>query len=237
MFQILILCAGKGTRMGELTKSIAKPALSVNKHSIVSRLVAQSAKFLQPTYIWINIGHCAITVLEALNNSNSLDRVRFIYEPNLLGSLNTLCYLYGNSPIDTLVIHGDLVLSNSYIKTLYENIESWRHESFIIYHKRGSQIARSQIKVREGYIYEFSEREKTEESYYSYVSSGIYFFKSSDIKLLVPSLQQTQISPEGFRLLIAKSKLRGIYQSTSERIAVEDIFSLKRASRISKRWV
>ncbi len=222
--------------MGKLTQSLAKPALLVNHQSIVSRLFTQSTNFLQPTQICINVGHNAITVLEALYYSNNLEKVRLIYEPNILGSLNTLCYLHNNFPDDTLVFHGDLVMSDSYIKALYKNIELWGHESFVVYHKRVTRHARSRIELKNGYIQEFTEQKNTRGSYYSYVNSGVYFFKSSDVKLVSPPDQPTQIAPDGLRLIMNSSRLRAVHQSTSERIAVEDVLTLGKASRMSKKW-
>jgi NDP-sugar pyrophosphorylase family protein len=223
-------------RMGELTQYVAKPALRVNDQSIVSRLFTQSTNFLKPTQIWINVGHNAITMLEALKNSSSLEKARLIYEPNVLGSLNTLCYLHKYFPDDTLVFHGDLVMSDSYIKALYKKIQLWGNESFVIYHKRVAEQARSNIELRKGYIHDFIEQKNTRGSYYSYVNSGIYFFKSSDVNLISPPAKPTQIAPEGLKLIMTSSRLRAVHQSTSERIAVEDVLALSKASRISKKW-
>ena len=222
--------------MGELTKSLAKPALQVNTQSIVSRLFDQSSTFLKPTQIWINVGHNANTVLEALNNSSSLEKVRVIYEPHALGSLNTLCYLYNNFPYDTLVFHGDLVMSDNYIKALCANIHLWGHESFVVYHRRLTRRARSQIAVKKGYIHNFIEQRNSRGAHYSNVNSGIYFFKSSDLKLISPPDQPTQIAPEGMKIIMTSFRLRAVHQSTSERIAVEDALTLSKASKISEKW-
>ena len=76
-----ILAAGKGTRMGELGKTLPKPLWPVLDQTILD-LQIKYAKMIGVKSIYINIHHCAEQIEDYLKNNHP--DIKILFEPNLL---------------------------------------------------------------------------------------------------------------------------------------------------------
>ena len=107
----MVLCAGLGTRLGELTAEIPKPMLDVGGRPILARILANLARHgfrevvinlhFQPQAIPAQFGDGAALGL----------RITYLHEPELLGTAgavrNAARFLRGPEPI--LVHYGDVL--------------------------------------------------------------------------------------------------------------------------------
>ena len=106
---ILILAAGKGERLGELTKNTPKPLLRIDKSNttILDRLIYQCMREFPCIPVHINISYLADSFLRHFS-SRSLDVTpKFLFEKRVLGPAKTLQEFQKLGFHKTLVIHGD----------------------------------------------------------------------------------------------------------------------------------
>lgn len=100
----LILCAGFGTRMGEIGKELPKPLWPIFEKTILDLQIA-FAKRLGCEKIYVNIHHG----FEKFD-SHDYDDVEFVHEPNILGSggaIHNLLPKIGKTSSSLIYIAGD----------------------------------------------------------------------------------------------------------------------------------
>jgi NDP-sugar pyrophosphorylase family protein len=177
---ILILAAGEGTRLRPLTSENPKPLLELddNKTTILDRLIGQCRKFLPGIPLHINIGFCAEEILFHFKEVPYIDRPIFLYEKEILGPAQTLVQFSKIEHGMTLVIHGDLVLSDQgfskFVKYIANSVSQ-----VIVCHERPrfqarSEVIRSLNKKKMSSIKEFSQEEYSNSNRNVLVSSGIF---------------------------------------------------------------
>jgi len=143
---ILILAAGKGERLGELTKNTPKPLLRIDKSNttILDRLIHQCMREFPYIPVHINISYLADSFLRHFS-SRSLDVTpKFLFEKRVLGPAKTLQEFQKLGFHKTLVIHGDLVLADVEFTNLALRIKSNDYQ-LIVSHLRPLSIARSRV--------------------------------------------------------------------------------------------
>jgi NDP-sugar pyrophosphorylase family protein len=232
---LLILGAGRGTRLSPLTDVLPKPLLTIgNSETILLRMVKQFRELLPITNIWVNVSTHPETFLNYLSGLDSEFRPQVLFEPNLLGSANTIFELSKVHNGPTLVIHGDLTLSNEYVKILFEKIS--RNPRFVVFcHSRSSDSARSQITRNDSNMVTSIVNRSVNSVVDSnvLVNSGIYFF---------PNLKQIGLAPE-IGIEIADSILQNLirlgklhtFEIKEERVSVDSFKQLEEARNLVKK--
>jgi len=82
----MILCAGLGTRLGEVTQEVPKPLVKVGSKPML-QWVIEKLKDAGVSSIVINLHHLAEQVRDFLENNNYFDlTIEFSYEEKLLGT-------------------------------------------------------------------------------------------------------------------------------------------------------
>jgi len=227
-FQVLYLSAGKGRRLHPLTNQIPKPLLEVQGSSILERLLINADREFPGASHIVNISHLAssFTVLPSQQNSINLS---FSYEEEPIGSSRTLLNLAQATRFkhDVLVFHGDLVLSTSYFKKLAREISELDH-SCVIGHVRKREFARSSIRFDSDGTVNFFENLSRFSEDAVVVNSGVYFFKSNDLRKFENATFEGEIPDEFLPLLIAESKLK-CKIILEPRLSVDSIESLMKA--------
>ena len=233
-FNLLILGAGRGTRLSPLTDALPKPLLAIDgSETILLRIVKQFRKILPIASIWVNISTHPETFLSYLGGIDSEFRPQVLFEPNLLGSANTVFELSKEHDGPTLVIHGDLVLSHAYIDTLIQEI--FRNPRFTVFcHSRSSNRARSTITISGSNIVTSLVNTGVNSPVDSkvLVNSGIYF---------LPNLQQigsapeigTEIADSILQTLITSGNLHA-FEINEMRVSVDSFNQLEEARNLVK---
>ena len=143
---ILILAAGEGVRLLPLTSDNPKSLLEIDDENtaILDRLIQQCRKYLPGISVNVNIGFCAEKILFHFRETFYMDRPIFLYEKDILGPAQTLVQLSRIDNGKTLVIHGDLVLSDEGFCRFAE-FAKMAKSPVIVCHERPRSQARSEV--------------------------------------------------------------------------------------------
>ena len=180
---VVILCAGEGKRIKDLTKDIPKPLLKIealnNKsilHDTINKLVSLGIKNVM--IVKGHLGHKIEDFVESLINSNS--ELKYIIKLIDSGTRYKLGPLYSflsitKSNLDVenipvyLVIPGDTIfqedLLNSILNVVMDNIPSIKHHPFVFYKDVQTNTLKNKFKEKLPLQISISEIEKREEVY------------------------------------------------------------------------
>ena len=105
----LILAAGYGTRLGELTKNQPKPLIEVGGKSVIEQII-ENLHLHGTTEIIVNLHYLPTVMSEKITN-----KALFYYEPKLLGHTGTIWALKSWLETDNFfVINGDTISNINY---------------------------------------------------------------------------------------------------------------------------
>ena len=233
---LLILSAGKGTRLRPLTDKLPKPLLRLDAHvTILERLIDQFRSYLPIENIWVNISTHAQAFIKFLGELNTDRRPKVLFEPQVLGAGRTLFELSKLINNPTLVIHGDLVLSFEYVSELINKV-SESDRFLMVCHSRPASRARSNVIVNEhNRVIDITRVDETGDPLEELlVNSGIYFFPNLRIfsELDGPNTQ-VDLVDSIVPILIKRHELYAsrIYK---ERVSVDSIGQLEEAKDLIK---
>ena len=236
VFDVLILCAGRGSRMRHLTDNVAKPALSLGSEKIVARLVKQVSNMKQVNHIFVNCSYQAFSIVDALKTTSLGLRLNFLWEREYMGTGWSVTSVHEEVHNDVLVIHGDLLLSTSGLTTFIESETQFKNYSLMAFHRRSASQARSILELESDglTIRKFfssplspldSLRNQSPTEIFS--NSGIYLFRSRHLDLfdrdeLCGKDIVTSIIPK----LVAKRFLAG-HEFLGQRLSIETAHDLQ----------
>ncbi len=207
---IFILSAGKGARLGKLTESTPKPLLEIESFgtTIIDRLLRQCRESFQDIPVYVNISYLAYNFLEHFSQKPFRDRPRIIFEQEPLGPSKSLIEFQKFGHESTLVIHGDLVLSDLEFVNFASKIRSSTTQ-ITVCHKRSTLRARSCVHSVNGRIFlieEFDQNQTqgTTEEIVS-VCSGLYLFQAKSLTNYNPEFHES-LSPRLLNYSINKEE-------------------------------
>ena len=133
----IILAAGRGTRLGELTKNQPKPTIEVGGKTILQRIIEGLHR--HNIYQIIVNCHYLPLIIEEKIGSNAL----FFYEEFLLGHDGTISALKSWLNDDFFVINGDTISTVDYTDMLNKHksgtisvlMDNWRAAGVWLYSK------------------------------------------------------------------------------------------------------
>ena len=132
----LILAAGYGTRLGELTKDKPKPLIEVDGKSVIEGII-DNLHINGITEIIVNLHYLPTVITERITN-----KALYYYEPRLLGHEGTIHTLKEwLKDDDFFVINGDTICNVDYaqmrglhqVKTISVLMDQWRCAGTWIY--------------------------------------------------------------------------------------------------------
>lgn len=112
----LVLCAGHGTRLGDLTQDCPKPLLPIEGTPLVGYTLRHLARH-GVTDVAINLHFLADRVQDELGDGSRFGvRIHYVLEEELLGTAGAAANLvdYFADVSDVLVVYGDLVLNEDF---------------------------------------------------------------------------------------------------------------------------
>jgi len=193
---ILILAAGKGERLGELTKNTPKPLLKIDKGSvtILDRLIHQCTVEFPKIPVHVNISYLAESFLNHFSSLGVDERPKFLFEKSVLGPARTLMAFQKLSFQATLVIHGDLVLADLEFRNFALQVKNSNHQ-IISTHLRPISKARSRVISelnRVIFIEEYDPKDANNNSDQSVsVCSGLYLVFAKSIQGYSPKVNES----------------------------------------------
>jgi NDP-sugar pyrophosphorylase family protein len=181
----IILCAGFGSRLGDLTREIPKPMLLLNGNPLLSYILA-NCKANGFTEIAINLHFKPEIITEYYGDGSRFGlSIQYFYEEKLLGTAGSILNMVefiGNDK--TFLVHyGDILTDQSFISLLTFHKEKNDSLATLLVHSRvnsNSIILMNSEKRITGFIERPSEEER--QKYNStWVNSGIAVFNKAII--------------------------------------------------------
>ena len=103
----LVLAAGHGSRLGNITEHLPKPLVEVKNKPVIDYLIRKLID-LNVSEIFINMHYKHELLEKFITDSNYRTKITLIYEPKLLGTAGTLKSLIDElSTEDFIVMHAD----------------------------------------------------------------------------------------------------------------------------------
>ena len=103
----LVLAAGRGSRLGNITENLPKPLVEVKNKPVIDYLIRKLID-LNVSEIFINMHYKHELLEKFIRDSNYRTKITLIYEPELLGTAGTLKSLIDVlSTEDFIVMHAD----------------------------------------------------------------------------------------------------------------------------------
>lgn len=235
--RILILAGGIGSRMRPLTTETPKPLLPLGGSSILERLLSQTTNAFGKSDVYINFSYRPEQITAFVAKQPIIDRPFLIWEAEPQGTAVTVLDLFEFNPSQrTLVLHGDLVLSNEGIVRIAKMILDGG-TSFMVVHKRKRSLARSIVLTRGSKIVKITESEKLDSQSFDMesevlVNSGIFYFEANALQDISAPPKGTEISPYLINELANLGSLE-FRLWKGERISVDSISSYESAKQLA----
>lgn len=186
----VIVAAGRGKRMGNLTDNIPKPLLKLGKDVLISR----SVKILKKNRIdeiYIVVGYLKEKIEEALGS-----RCNYIFNPFWKMTNNMLSLWFAKPFVrgeNFLYLHGDLVYEKILIKKFLQYKKG--NLSLLVDHREVDREA-MKVRVKNGKFIESKKEIPIKEAYGEWI--GITYFSKKGSKAFFDIVDAIASDPENF---------------------------------------
>jgi D,D-heptose 1,7-bisphosphate phosphatase len=202
-FDLVILCGGKGTRLGKITKKIPKPLIKIDNIPFIQILINRYASSPNVSKIYLLTAYKANQFKKFHNKLCNLKKVICLKEKYPLGTLGALYNLKKIIKKNFLLINGD-----SYVDFNLNKFLNMKGENKILIcknknYEENKNLINLNISAHNNIILFSSKKEKN-----FFMNAGVYFFNYNilnKIKKTFASLEN-DLLPE----LIQKKKLVGL---------------------------
>ena len=134
----LILCAGEGTRLGELCRDRAKPLLEVGGRTIVEHILGSLAA-AGCTQVWINLRHLGEQFFPVLGDGARFGlRIEYVWESRTRGTAGTVADRRDAVGDELLVHYGDVVTNHDLARLVAAHRKSGAWATMLVHHRPGS---------------------------------------------------------------------------------------------------
>ncbi len=134
----LVLCAGEGTRMGELCRARPKPLLPLGDRTIVEHIVASLAK-AGCDEVWINLHHLGEQLPPVLGDGERFGlRIHYVWESRPRGTAGTVADLRDRVGDELLVHYGDIVTDHDLAGLVATHRRSGAWATMLVHQRSGS---------------------------------------------------------------------------------------------------
>jgi NDP-sugar pyrophosphorylase family protein len=239
---ILILAAGKGTRLKPFTNHIPKSLLPLGHTNILRNLIEQSEEYFPGVEIYVNASYLAEKIIEEINNFSITIRPYIIWEQYPLGPAFTVTNHCNETNGNVLVIHGDNFFSDLSYSEFANSINQKKQDvSVLLCHLRERNAARSLVIENEGVIQSISEvsvfdsPENVDQSGNNelvWSSSGVLVIKKGSVLNFTPD-KGASLSPSLINYIANHGELE-LEKCTGTRISIDNEKSYLEAIEITK---
>jgi mannose-1-phosphate guanylyltransferase len=182
----VVLAAGVGSRLGEVTKNLPKPLLKINGETILERNI-KKVQELGIKEVFINTHYFPDMIKNCLGKSNLKLNITYSYESELLGTAGALNNFKEYLNEDFLIIYGDNYFTYS-LQELIDFHKSKNSQYTIALHYR-ENVTESGVVItdKENKIIQFIEKPDKQINVDSHlVNAGIYIC-SPEIFSFIPA--------------------------------------------------
>jgi len=171
----VILAAGKGTRLGALTRSLPKPLLEIRGKPILQYNIELCRKH-GITRIFVNTHHLARKIKEFLGDGKKFGvSITDSYEPELLGTAGALNNFKSDLQVEPFfVIYGDNIIDYD-LTSMYQFHQLKKGIATIaLFEKRDVSMSGIAVLTKDGRILKFIEKPKPKEEVSHLANAGLY---------------------------------------------------------------
>jgi NDP-sugar pyrophosphorylase family protein len=186
----MILCAGKGTRLGKLTTHTPKPMLEMGGLPMLEHILINLRKH-DIVDIIINLHFMPHVIRDYFGNGLRIGmNISYTYEKGLLGTAGAIKNaesLFKNE--DYFMVHYGDILTNQNFTEMLSFHQSKKALATLLVHQRRESNSIVEMN-HEGCLTSFLERPTTEEKKNKishWVNSGIYVFSNTILEMIPPS--------------------------------------------------
>ena len=240
---ILILAAGKGTRLKPYTDNLPKSLLPLGETNVLRNLIMQSQKYFAGARIYVNASYLAEKIINEVNNFPIASRPYVVWEQNPLGPAFTVTNHCNENHGNVLVLHGDIFFTDTAYSEFANSIHNKIQDvSILLCHQRTKRNARSQVIENGGTIQsiiEITDSDTTKDFYDSdngelvWSSSGAIVIKRKSL-INFTAKQAVALSPTLINHMASKEDLY-LEKCTGTRISIDNEKSYLAAVEISNK--
>jgi len=227
----MILCAGFGTRLSELTKNLPKPMLSVSGKPILEYTI-RHLQSLGVENIIINLHYLHEKITDYFGDGKKFNvKITYSYEETPLGTAGAVKKVENilSQHNNFFVIYGD-IFTNERFDELYKFHTSKSNPiASIILHERNSSNSVVEMD-KKNLIYRFIERpnEEVKDKKQNWVNSGLYCFNKKILDY-IPSDQAFDFPKDVFGKLVLEKSIYG-YPLKNYRCAIDSLERFEKAN-------
>jgi len=222
----VVLCAGRGTRLGALTERVPKPLLDVGGRPLLAYTLEWLAREGVAEVV-VNLHHLGDLVPTLIGDGGDFGvSITYVREDRLLGtagSVRNMAPLLGDD--DVLVVYGDLLVDAS-LDPLVRTHRERAALATLLVHRRAGSNSRIELDDR-GRIVAFEERPSLVDDREHWVNSGIAIL-SRALRTAIPDRVPCDLPLDVYVPNVASGELYGV-PLTGDRIAVDSPARLEAA--------
>ena len=240
---ILILAAGKGTRLRPYTNNLPKSLLPLGETNILRNLILQSKKYFNEARIYVNVSYLAEKIITEITNLPLDIRPRIIWEQIPLGPAFTVTNHCNETQDNVLVLHGDNFFTDFTYSEFAKSInQNYQDASILLCHQRAKQNARSQVFEHNGIVQSIAELPISDlnvapngnnDSALVWSSSGAIVIKGQSLVNYIPE-RGVGLSPNLINYIASEEKLF-LEKCLGTRVSIDSENSYLEAVQISKK--
>ena len=210
--QAVILCGGKGTRLGPLTQQHPKPLLEVSGKPFLSHLIQEVARY-GFTDIILLAGYLGEQIREEYDGQFLGDtgaKITVLIEPTPRGTGGALRFALNQLADEFILMNGDSWIDANLRQFVHQwaQTQDQKADAQILLTHVSDASRYGQVEVTDGRIHTF--KEKTPGAEVSgHINSGVYVLKKSLFSQL-PDGANISIERDIFPALAARGRLRGV---------------------------
>lgn len=181
----VILAGGKGTRMGEFTREIPKPMLTIGGIPILQHQLNLLKKY-QITEVILLVNYLKDEIIKAFGNGSAMElKITYFEEPQPLGTVGGIKAIEEQLDDDFLVLYGDVMI-NMHLGRLIDFHRKKNSECTLVLHPNDHPDDSDLVEMDiEGRISRFYPKPHYPEKYYpNMVNAGAYIFSPVILPLL-----------------------------------------------------
>lgn len=168
---VIIMAGGKGTRLGELTKSCPKPMLKIGNKPILETIITHLSSFGFHDF-HISVNHLKEQIMEYFADGEKIGvKVSYLHEAKPLGTAGALANFEPQNSEPVIVMNGDIYTDMDF-SALVDAHKTEKAAATVCLRKYNCQIPYGVVMTRDKQITTIEE--KPTMSYF--VSAGIYVF-------------------------------------------------------------
>ena len=218
----IMLAAGKGKRLGKLTKSIPKPMIKIGKKPILEHNIEWLSRY-GINDIYINLHHLPDTIRSYFKDGRKWNvSIQYSYEPKLLGSAGAVRKIVKDywiqESVDKDKYNSYPGLHNPFLVIYGDNLFEYDLKKIINYHERKKGIATIALYEKENVdqsgiallddddrIIKFIEKPSPDEVISHLVNTGLYILEP-EVLNFIPSTKAIDFGKDVLPKMIKKNE-------------------------------